>query len=165
MEKTYNQEEYKKIREEEKEQLKNDLNNGIKEALESEKYKKFLNVMSRCHNYSYTNSLLISIQNENATIVKSFSDWKKDNVSINKNEKGIKIFCPIKQVFVEYEKDDKGRIKIDENGNRIENKKYERTAFKVGRVFDISQTNANKEDYELKKESKEKILEKDTIIK
>ena len=71
--------------------------------------------MSRCHNYSFTNSLLISLQNKNATLVKSFTDWKKDGVKINKNEKGIKIFCPVKQVFIEYQMDDKGRVALDES--------------------------------------------------
>lgn len=164
MENKYSTEEYKKIKENEKEELKNTLNEGIKDALNSEKYKSFLNVMSKCHNYSYTNSLLIALQNENATIIKSFMDWKKDGVSINKNEKGIKIFYPIKQVFIEYQKDDKGRIALDENGEKIEVGKNERITFRVGRVFDISQTNADREKYELKKESAEKILNKDNII-
>lgn len=164
MENKYSTEEYKKIKENEKEELKNTLNEGIKDALNSEKYKSFLNVMSKCHNYSYTNSLLIALQNENATIIKSFMDWKKDGVSINKNEKGIKIFYPIKQVFIEYQKDDKGRIALDENGDKIEVGKNERITFRVGRVFDISQTNADREKYELKKESAEKILNKDNII-
>ncbi len=164
MENKYSTEEYKKIKESEKEELKNTLNDGIKNALDSERYKFFLNVMSKCHNYSYTNSLLIALQNDNATIVKSFKDWKKDGVNINKNEKGIKIFYPIKQVFIEYQKDDKGRIALDENGDKIEVGKNERITFRVGRVFDISQTNADREKYELKKESAEKILNKDNII-
>ena len=99
----------------EREELKDTLNQGIKNALNSERYKNFLNIMSRCHNYSFTNSLLISLQNKNATLVKSFTDWKKDGVKINKNEKGIKIFCPVKQVFVEYQMDDKGRVALDES--------------------------------------------------
>lgn len=164
MENKYSTEEYKKIKDKEREDLKDTLNQGIKDALNSERYKNFLNIMSRCHNYSFTNSLLISLQNENATLVKSFTDWKKDKVSINKNEKGIKIFCPVKQVFVEYQKDDKGRVALDEKGEKIEKGKTERTTFKVGRVFDISQTNADREKYELKKESDEKILNKDQII-
>lgn len=164
MENKYSTEEYKKIKDKEREELKDTLNQGIKNALNSERYKNFLNIMSRCHNYSFTNSLLISLQNENATLVKSFTDWKKDKVSINKNEKGIKIFCPVKQFFVEYQKDDKGRVALDENGEKIEKGKTERTTFKVGRVFDISQTNADREKYELKKESDEKILNKDQII-
>ena len=69
MENKYSTEEYKKIKENEKEELKNTLNEGIKNALDSERYKSFLNIMSKCHNYSYTNSLLIALQNENATIV------------------------------------------------------------------------------------------------
>lgn len=119
MENKYSTEEYKKIKDKEREELKNTLNQGIKDALNSERYKSFLNIMSRCHNYSFTNSLLISLQNENATLVKSFTDWKKDGVKINKNEKGIKIFCPVKQVFVEYQMDDKGRVALDENGYTV----------------------------------------------
>ena len=82
MENKYSTEEYKKIKDKEREELKNTLNQGIKDALNSERYKSFLNIMSRCHNYSFTNSLLISLQNENATLVKSFTDWKKDGVKM-----------------------------------------------------------------------------------
>lgn len=164
MENKYSTDEYKKLKDKEREELKNTLNQGIKDALNSERYKSFLNMMSKCHNYSFTNSLLISLQNENATLVKSFTDWKKDGVKINKNEKGIKIFCPVKQVFVEYQKDDNGRVVLDDNGEKVEKGKTERTIFKVGRVFDISQTNADRNKYELKKESNEKIINKDEII-
>ncbi len=164
MENKYSADEYKKIKEDEKEELKNSLENGIKQALNSERYKNFLKVMSRCYNYSFTNSILISIQNENASIVKSFTDWRKDGVSINKNEKGIKIFCPVKQEFVEYEKDNNGRVLLNENGEKIEKGKFERITFKVGRVFDISQTNADRDKYELKRESKEKISNKEEIL-
>lgn len=60
--------------------------------------------------------------------------------------------------------DDKGRVALDENGEKIEKGKTERTTFKVGRVFDISQTNADRDKYELKKESNEKVTNKDKII-
>lgn len=164
MEKRYTAEEYKKIKEKEKEELVNCLNKGIKQALDSERYKNFLNIMSRCHNYSYTNSILISLQNENATIVKSFTDWKKDKVSINKNEKGIKIFCPIHRKIDIYKTDDKGKFILDDKGEKIKVGEKNYTNFTIGNVFDISQTNADREKYELKKESNEIIKSKNDIL-
>lgn len=67
MENKYSTEEYKKIKDKEREELKDTLNQGIKNALNSERYKNFLNIMSRCHNYSFTNSLLISLQTNMVT--------------------------------------------------------------------------------------------------
>jgi len=165
MQDKYNREEYIKLKEKEKKELAEKLSVGIKNALDSDRYKDFLKVMSKCHNYSYTNSMLIYIQNENATIVKSYTDWKKDKVKVNKNEKGIKIFCPIKNHIDVYKKNNKGEFVLNENGEKIKIDEKEYTNFKIGNVFDISQTNANPENYELKIESSEKILNKNEILK
>lgn len=160
-----NKEEYIKIKEKEKKELLEKLNVGIKNALNSDTYKNFLKVMSKCYNYSFSNSMLIYMQNENASIVKSFSDWKKDKVNINKGEKGIKIFCPAKKKVNIYKVNEKGDFELDKDGNKIKIGENEVLTFHIGNVFDISQTNANPEKYELKKESNEKIFNKEEIIK
>lgn len=161
----YSVEEYIEIKENEKKELSEKLSNGIKDALNSDRYKNYLKLMSRCYNYSYTNSMLIYLQNENATIVKSFTDWKKDKVNINKEEKGIKIFCPVKKKINIYKTDEKGEVFLNEKGEKVKVGEQEYITFNVGNVFDISQTNANPEDYQLKTESNEKVLNKEEIIK
>ncbi len=164
MQNRYSTEEYIKLKEKEKKDLSEKLSNGIKDALDSDRYKNFLKVMSKCYNYSYTNSMLIYVQKEDATIVKPFTDWKKDKVNINKDEKGIKIFCPVKRKVNVYKVDEKGNFELDEQGEKIKVGEQEQLTFTIGNVFDISQTNADPEKYELKKESNEKILNKEEIL-
>lgn len=161
----YSVEKYIEIKENEKEELSEKLSKGIKDALNCDRYKNYLKLMSRCYNYSYTNSMLIYLQNENATIVKSFTDGKKDKVNVNKDEKGIKIFCPIKKKINIYKTDEKGKVILDEKGEKVKVGEQEYITFNVGNVFDISQTNANSENYQLKTESNEKLLNKEEIIK
>ena len=45
------------------------LEQGIKELFESEKYKTYLNTMSKFHNYSFNNTMLIAMQKPDATLV------------------------------------------------------------------------------------------------
>lgn len=164
MQNRYSIEEYIKLKENEKKDLSEKLSNGIRDALDSDRYKNFLKVMSKCYNYSYTNSMLIYIQKEDATIVKSFTDWKKDKVNINKNEKGLKIFCPVKRKVNVYKVDAQGNFELDEQGEKLKVGEQERLTFTIGNVFDISQTNADPEKYKLKMESNEKILNKEEIL-
>lgn len=164
IDKRYSAEEYAKIKEQEKKELAENLSEGIKRALDSDKYKSYLKFMGNCHNYSYTNSMLIYLQNEKATVVKSFTDWKKDKVNINKNEKGIKIFCPVKKRINIYQKDKGGNFVLDDKGEKIKESEKEITNFIVGNVFDISQTNANSKNYQLLIYDKDKIQNKGDIL-
>ena len=43
------------------------LENGIKELFDSEHYKEYLKVLSKFHKYSFNNTMLIAIQNPNAS--------------------------------------------------------------------------------------------------
>ena len=45
------------------------LEEGLKELFESEKYKSYLSTMSKFHNYSFNNTLLIALQRPDATLV------------------------------------------------------------------------------------------------
>ena len=68
---------------------------GIKELFESDKYKSYLQTMSRFHKYSLNNTMLISMQKPDATLVAGFNKWR-DGFSryVKKGEKGIKIIAP-----------------------------------------------------------------------
>ena len=81
-----------------KERLKeitDSIETGIKELFESDKYKSYLQTMSRFHKYSLNNTLLISMQKPDATLVAGFIKWR-DGFSrhVKKGEKGIKIIAP-----------------------------------------------------------------------
>ena len=117
-------------------ELTEKLQNGIKNVFEDENYKKHLKVMSKFHNYSYRNQILISLQNPDATLVKGYISWQKDfKRTVKKGEKGIQIIarCIARK---DIEKDS-----IDAEGNPItENVLLEKEFFRRVTVFDISQT-------------------------
>lgn len=56
------------------------LQNGVKDVFTSEKYLNYLTMLSKFHNYSYNNVLLISLQNPNATLVAGYNDWVKNTI-------------------------------------------------------------------------------------
>ena len=121
------------------------LEQGIKELFDSERYKEYLRVMSKFHNYSFNNTLLIAMQKPDASLVAGFNAWKNNfKRNVMKGEKGIKILAPspfkIKQ---EMEKIDPATQKpvIGADGKPVtEEKEITIPAFKVVSVFDVSQT-------------------------
>ena len=121
------------------------LEQGIKELFDSERYKEYLCVMSKFHNYSFNNTLLIAMQKPDASLVAGFQSWKNNfKRNVVKGEKGIKILAPspfkIKQ---EMEKIDPTTQKpvIGADGKPVkEEKEITIPAFKVVSVFDVSQT-------------------------
>lgn len=71
------------------------LEQGIKEIFESEKYKTYLNTMSKFHNYSFNNTMLIAMQKPDATLVAGFKAQQKNfDRYVKKGEKGIRILAP-----------------------------------------------------------------------
>ncbi len=121
------------------------LEQGVKELFESEKYKVFLHTMSKFHNYSLNNTMLIAMQMPEATLVAGYEAWKKNHERhVMKGEKGIRIFAPAPyKVKVEQDKIDPVTNKpvLDENNNPVrEVVEVKKPAFKLVSVFDVSQT-------------------------
>ena len=121
------------------------LEQGIKELFESEKYKTYLNTMSKFHNYSFNNTMLIAMQKPDATLVAGFKAWQKDfDRHVKKGEKGIRILAPAPyKIKEEQEKLDPvtGEMMLDKNGMPItEEVEIKIPAFRVVPVFDVSQT-------------------------
>lgn len=121
------------------------LEQGIRELFDSKRYKEYLRVMSKFHNYSFNNTLLIAMQKPDASLIAGFNAWKNNfQRNVMKGEKGIKILAPspfkIKQ---EMEKIDPATQKpvIGADGKPVtEEKEITIPAFKVVSVFDVSQT-------------------------
>ncbi len=118
---------------------------GIKEVFESGRYEEYLKVMSRFHNYSFNNTLLIYMQKPNATCVAGFNKWKdKFERTVNKGEKGIKIIAPTpykKKIEKDVIDPDTKLPMLDENGKPLkEEKEVSIPMFKPVTVFDVSQT-------------------------
>lgn len=120
------------------------LEQGLKEVFDSDKYKNYLNTMSKFHNYSLNNTLLINQQAPDATRVAGYESWNKNfNRQVKKGEKGIKIIAPAPyNLKVDKEvKDAFGQPVMDESGKpKTEQVEIKIPAFKVTTVFDVSQT-------------------------
>ena len=124
------------------------LEEGVHKVFESDNYKNYLNTMSKFHNYSINNTLLIARQNPDATLVAGFKSWEKNfGRHVKKGEKGIKILAPSpykKKVLVELVDPVSREIMLDINGNPVkEETEVNMTAYRIVSVFDVSQTEGN----------------------
>lgn len=121
------------------------LEAGLKELFESEKYKSYLSTMSKFHNYSFNNTLLIAMQKPEATLVAGYQAWQKNfERHVNKGEKAIRILAPAPyKIKEERDKLDPvtGELMFDENGiPQKEEVEITIPAFRAVSVFDVSQT-------------------------
>ena len=121
------------------------LEKGLKELFESEKYKTYLSTMSKFHNYSFNNTLLIAMQKPEATLVAGYKAWQKNfERHVNKGEKAIRILAPAPyKIKEERDKLDPvtGEMMFDENGMpQKEQVEVTIPAFRAVSVFDVSQT-------------------------
>lgn len=120
------------------------LEAGIKDLFSSEKYIEYLQTMSKFHNYSFNNTLLIMFQKPDASAIAGYNAWRdKFNRQVKKGEKGIKIIAPAPyKKMIEVEKTDKsGKPIFDGDGNPVmTTKEIQVPTFKVTSVFDVSQT-------------------------
>jgi len=121
------------------------IEQGIKEMFESEKYRRYLSVMSRFHHYSVNNQMLIYMQRPDATLVAGFNKWKNQfQRHVKKGEKGITIIAPtpFKKKIEEEKLDPDTRMPmLDQDGKVItEEKEIQIPMFKPVKVFDAAQT-------------------------
>ena len=121
------------------------IEQGIKELFESEKYMRYLSVMSRFHRYSVNNTMLIYMQKPDATLVDGFNKWKNQfERHVKKGEHGITIIAPTpyKKKIEEMKRDPDTHAPIlDADGKAVmEKKEIEIPMFRPVKVFDVSQT-------------------------
>lgn len=119
------------------------LEAGIKEYIESDRYKELLDNMANFHDYSVNNSIGIMLQKPDASLVASYTKWQKLNRQVKKGEKGIVILCPVKykKMSERTKLDEQGKPLLDKAGYEIKEKIYQNLVmFKIGFVFDKSQT-------------------------
>ena len=121
------------------------IEQGIKELFESEKYMRYLSVMSRFHRYSVNNTMLIYMQKPDATLVAGYNKWKNQfERHVKRGEHGITIIAPTpyKKKIEEQKLDpDTKAPMLDKDGKVImEEKEIEIPLFRPVKVFDISQT-------------------------
>ena len=121
------------------------LEEGLKELFEGEKYKSYLNTMSKFHNYSANNIQLIEMQCPDATYVAGYKAWQKNfERHVNRGERGIRILAPSPyKIKEEQEKIDPvtNEPVLDRDGMPVvEEVEIKIPAFRVVTVFDYSQT-------------------------
>ena len=121
------------------------IEQGIKELFESEKYMRYLSVMSRFHRYSVNNTMLIYMQKPDATLVAGFNKWKNQfERHVKKGEHGITIIAPTpyKKKIEEMKRDPDTHAPIlDADGKAVmEKNEIEIPMFSPVKVFDVSQT-------------------------
>lgn len=153
-------EEYIEKKQTEQQEAIQKLEQGVKEIFTSEKYAEFLKTYSKFHKYSINNSIMILMQKPDASNVASFQTWRSLGRPVKKGEKGIKILVPIPYKY----KKEVDTKELDGNGEHIkETKEMQGTSFRVGNVFDVSQT-AGKELPKLTNDLKEYSAEIELAI-
>ena len=142
------------------------LKEGILGVFESDKYIQYMDFLSLFPHYSVGNSMLIMLQRPNATLVQSFTSWKKLDRHVKKGEKGIKIIAPV--VY---------KIPVSSSSSADSNDDDDTTpsdggsvkvarGFKLTTTFDVSQTEgADLPEYYGEEELTGKVADYQTILK
>ena len=119
------------------------LEQGILGLYESDRYADYLRTMSKFHDYSLNNTILIAMQGGN--LVKGYKQWEKEfDRHVKPGEKAIKILAPspftVKKQVEKIDPDTQKPV-FDKDGKPVtEEKEIKIPAFRVVSVFDISQT-------------------------
>lgn len=117
------------------------IDKGLAAINSNEDWIRYLSFQSRFYQYSYNNTILIMMQRPDATYVKGFKAWNQLGRFVKKGERGIGILCPcIRKVEEFAEPDDKNEYN-DKEGEKQVRKVI--AGFKVGYVYDISQTDGD----------------------
>ena len=119
------------------------LEQGVKEIFTSERYTEYLNTMSKFHNYSFNNTLLITMQKPEATLVAGYQAWqKKFNRHVKRGEKGIQIIAPApireKQEIEKIDPVTKEPVIGDDGQPETEIVEMVIPRFRITTVFDVS---------------------------
>ena len=138
----------KKTPEEKKEQIKEiteKLEKEIASFVDSDKFKNYLRTMSKFHNYSWGNTVLIAMQKPDASLICGYKAWQTNfNRHVRKGEKGIQILAPspYKKTIEQEILDPDTRMPLRDSDGQIKTEKVQITvqAFHPVTVFDISAT-------------------------
>lgn len=125
-------------------ELTEKLENGVMELYASDQYAQYISAMTKFHNYSFGNALLILFQCPHASNVAGYGTWKQLGRQVKKGEKGIHILAPCGfRAVLEVEKIDPvtGQTLYGPDGSPLTEKKHvSPNRFKIVTVFDLSQT-------------------------
>ena len=112
------------------------IEQGVKDVYTSDNFKNYLSFLSKFHDYSFNNTILILSQYPSASLIAGLHSWNRNfKRQVNKGSKAIKILAPYNTTIKTKEES------LDENGNKIQIEVESKiTKFRVVNVFDVSQT-------------------------
>ncbi len=102
----------------------------------SDKLVEYLGMMSRFHQYSFGNCMLIAMQKPDATQVAGYGRWRQLGRFVKKGEKGLAILAPL---IRKRNKDDAKGIEQAQDATESRSGKV-LFGFRVVHIFDVSQT-------------------------
>lgn len=118
------------------------LEAGIADLFHSDNYAAYLTAMSKFHRYSYGNIVLILSQCPEASQVAGLRTWNSFGRSVKKGEHGIQILMPCSYTTRREKNAEPAQDTTqDKNGQDAQDTSViSHLRFKIGYVFDISQT-------------------------
>lgn len=121
------------------------LEAGIHALFESDAFKNYLKTLSKFHDYSLNNTILIAMQKPDATLVAGYTAWQRNfGRQVQKGETGIRILAPApykKKMEVDRIDPSTGLAIFNPDGSTAKDlKEIMVPAYKVVNVFDVSQT-------------------------
>ena len=112
------------------------IGDGVRSVWESEEWAKWLRTLAKFHDYSLNNTMLIAMQMPEATRVASYRSWQRDfGRHVRRGERGIEVLVPM---VVKSRLGDPEEAQRDDAEEATERRRL--VGFKVGHVFDVSQT-------------------------
>ena len=116
--------------------LTDQLETGITELFNSERYAAYLSTMAKFHRYSFGNILLILLQCPGASQVAGYGDWKKNfGRQVKRGEHGITILAPCP-----YRRREEVEETAPDGSTATTIQLVQRVGFRTVTVFDVSQT-------------------------
>ncbi len=117
------------------------IEEGLATINSNEDWIKYLTFQSRFYNYSYNNTILIMMQCPTATYVAGYRAWNKMNRYVRKGERGIGVLCPCIRTVTNFKEPDDKNVYHDKEAEKEVKKVI--SGFKIGYVFDLSQTDGD----------------------
>ncbi|MBP5719097.1 MAG: hypothetical protein J6X53_09015, partial [Abditibacteriota bacterium] len=121
---------------------------GVREIFESGKYQEYLAAMSKFHNYSFGNTMLIWLTKPEATRVAGYTTWKSMGRYVKSGEKAISVLAPAPYKRTIREKvidPSTQRPMTGPDGNPLVRERVIRVpAYKPVAVYDIGQTDGKR---------------------
>lgn len=117
-------------------EITDQMETGITELFNSERYAAYLSTMSKFHRYSFGNILLILLQCPGASQVAGYGDWKKNfGRQVKRGEHGITILAPCP-----YRRREEVEETAPDGSTATTIQLVQRVGFRTVTVFDVSQT-------------------------